>query len=715
MLLKERTETVQTSGLGEGNNFTIAASAKAFEVLSSNLYQNKILAVIREITCNAADAHGMVGKDLSSIEVNLPTFASPSFTVRDYGPGLSRADVMELYTTYFRSTKDNNASAIGGFGLGSKSPFAVADQFTVTSWHGGTKSVHVCYKQNGLPRVNHITTEPSSDPSGLAVSVVVKASDRGDWLRNATNFFRLWPTLPKITGLGTDFQTVWQTDEVLYKSDDLLSGLPKWAIFKGSQPATVFMGLVPYSLNFDNLTKLPPEVTTLLRGASLFLNMPVSSVQISPSRESLSYDLDTVDLLQSTCIRIAKGIINESIKDLDNQPTLYEARKFVYPSGRGYNTLASAISDLAQKGAIKWRGQAIPHFASLNLVKTFTADDVSCTAAWLSHNKQSNWKHFQTTHYEANAILNSELSDIYAHYVWTDKPISGKTYATLRHNYAPAMTTSACYIRLIRGMPYDKLCEVADKLGFPPIANYDDLEEAPKVAPGSNPNRRPQTSGYIIKTSNGGVYEIERTTSSLDLTGGGLYLPFLDGQPDLSYSINTLYTLKNNSALAGPNFIDTQIIGISKHKLTPKLLATLAANKWQEFNPTWLANHVSEDTFTKFATQNIVSHWLYKWNKLDPGFVRSVQVSLPAEVGSFLLSIRPYVPTGPSWRYGDENPSPFGGAFALLVQEKANKSARLELAKVAAKWQAVLTAHPMLKYGEHQRFAPQDFLDYVTR
>ena len=80
MLLKDPAEVVETSGLGEGNAFTIQASAKAFEVLSSNLYQNKILAVIREITCNAADAHASVGKPLTSIEVNLPTFSMPSFS-----------------------------------------------------------------------------------------------------------------------------------------------------------------------------------------------------------------------------------------------------------------------------------------------------------------------------------------------------------------------------------------------------------------------------------------------------------------------------------------------------------------------------------------------------------------------------------------------------------------------------------------------------------
>ena len=721
MLLKERTETVQTSGLGEGNNFTIAASAKAFEVLSSNLYQNKILAVIREITCNAADAHATVGKDLSGIEVNLPTFTSPSFKVRDYGPGLSRVDVMDLYTTYFRSTKDQNTSAIGGFGLGSKSPFAVADQFTVTSWQGDTKSIYVCYKQDGLPRVNHITSEPSSEPSGLAVSVVVKAIDRGEWLRNAFNFFRLWPTLPKITGFDNSFQTVWQTAEVLYKSSDLLNGLPRWAIFKGNQPATVFMGLVPYSLNFDTLTKLPSEVTTLLRGASLFLNMPVSSLQISPSRESLSYDPDTVDLLQSTCIRIAKDIINESIMDLDNQPTLYEARKFVYPSGGGYNTLGSAISDLAQRGAIKWRGQSIPHFPTLNLAKTFPAADGSCAASWVAHTKQSNWKHFQTCHYHSNLSLNSEISDANLHFVWTDKLISGKTYATLRHNYGPATNHNACYIRLIMGIPYDKLCEVADKLGFPPIDNYDDLEEAPKVSPGSDPNRRPQTTGYVytLENSNGASYS--RSTEALDLRGGGLYIPFLDGDPELLRTNSALSILAVNKDLLDYNLVATRIIGISKHKLTPKFRATLADNKWEEFSPAWVAANVPVDRLTKRAIKITAMSWLNKWGVLAPSFVANMSQATfkwPKEISDFLALIKDFIPTSPgiSWPcpMGSDVPLINVGVYAPDTQEEASIEALVNTSRIEAAWQKVLTGHPMLKYARSS-VSSADFTNYVTR
>lgn len=41
-------------GVGE---FRIRNSAKAFNILSSGLYANKIRAIIRELSCNAVDSH----------------------------------------------------------------------------------------------------------------------------------------------------------------------------------------------------------------------------------------------------------------------------------------------------------------------------------------------------------------------------------------------------------------------------------------------------------------------------------------------------------------------------------------------------------------------------------------------------------------------------------------------------------------------------------
>ena len=49
------------SNVGQIGEFRIRNSAKAFGILSSGLYANKIRAVIREISCNAVDSHVAAG------------------------------------------------------------------------------------------------------------------------------------------------------------------------------------------------------------------------------------------------------------------------------------------------------------------------------------------------------------------------------------------------------------------------------------------------------------------------------------------------------------------------------------------------------------------------------------------------------------------------------------------------------------------------------
>ena len=50
------------SNVGEVGEFRIRNSAKAFNILSSGLYANKIRAIIRELSCNAVDSHVAAGK-----------------------------------------------------------------------------------------------------------------------------------------------------------------------------------------------------------------------------------------------------------------------------------------------------------------------------------------------------------------------------------------------------------------------------------------------------------------------------------------------------------------------------------------------------------------------------------------------------------------------------------------------------------------------------
>src|SRR3990167_10349443 len=108
-------------GITESKLFEIRINAHAFKMLSSGIYSDKITAILREIGCNAADAHIEAGIANKPFEVKIPNRIDPQFYIRDFGSGLSHDNVMTLYTTYFASTKQDSNDVTGGFGLGSKS------------------------------------------------------------------------------------------------------------------------------------------------------------------------------------------------------------------------------------------------------------------------------------------------------------------------------------------------------------------------------------------------------------------------------------------------------------------------------------------------------------------------------------------------------------------------------------------------------------------
>ena len=83
--------TLKQSDDFESFSFGIKESGLShiFNVLRNQLYSDKVLAVIREYSTNAVDAHIEVGQADKPIKVTLPTQMTPEFKVRDFGRGLT--------------------------------------------------------------------------------------------------------------------------------------------------------------------------------------------------------------------------------------------------------------------------------------------------------------------------------------------------------------------------------------------------------------------------------------------------------------------------------------------------------------------------------------------------------------------------------------------------------------------------------------------------
>lgn len=568
-------EMVRSGGLGEGNAFSIAASSKAFEVLSSNLYQNKILAVIREISCNAADAHKMAGRPLSDIKIHLPTFAEPWFSVRDYGPSLSHEAVLRLYTTYFLSTKDQDNDLIGGFGLGSKSPFAVADQFTVTTWRDGNESRYVCYKQDGVPNINFIGKAPSTEPTGLEVRVAVPAKDVGRWITEAHDYFSWWPEVP--TNLAAHVPS--NLTNITVKSDRMVGHYPAWGICEKAgyaARARAVMGLVPYTIDYPSIPNIPSRLE-YLQAYSMVLAFDVGDLSISPSRETLSYDAATCATIIARLEEIHASLAATLRSHIDAASTLYDARLLRY--GNASSNSPSIFR--AFNGPLKWHGKLVEErsdvmagdFASEVKIAKYIRYDTRKT--WHKSSQTDLIRHTVNTEPRQREVvfyaerLGGGVYKRVANYMestWPTVPVPG--YGGKTTDQKPTLIAI-----IVAGPDKQEIKKVLEDRGLPPVVDVDSLPTLPKVT--ATKSASAKTAAYVF--SHDGSFK--RQSQPVDLTGGGIYVLFEAGGI-VSADSSVVPALRYGII---PNV--TRVIGISssRFKTSKTLQADLAANGWTPF------------------------------------------------------------------------------------------------------------------------------------
>jgi hypothetical protein len=200
MKLADRTVEIHSSGVQSANQFSIAQTSKMFKILSDSLYSDKVMAVVRELSTNAYDAHIAAGNK-NPFKVILPTQANPSFTVRDYGTGLSQADMEELYTTYGASNKNTSNDFVGCLGLGSKSPFAYTKSFTTISYYDGQKLTYIAaMDENGVPSLNLVSITKTNEPNGLEITFAVKQNDHWEFTQKSKRIYHYFKLKPIIEG-----------------------------------------------------------------------------------------------------------------------------------------------------------------------------------------------------------------------------------------------------------------------------------------------------------------------------------------------------------------------------------------------------------------------------------------------------------------------------------------------------------------------------------
>jgi hypothetical protein len=278
------------SNVGQIGEFRIRNSAKAFNILSSGLYANKIRAIIRELSCNAVDSHVAAGNKDTPFDVHLPNSLEPWFSIRDYGTGLSHEQVTNIYTTYFESTKTDSNEFIGALGLGSKSPFSYTDNFTVTAVKNGIKGVYTAFiNEQGVPSIAKMMEEETTDPAGVEVKFSV--NDRWDFNKfhdEARGVYKYFKQRPVVSGV-TDFKF----SEPEYKDKDIVPGVH---VKNEGSNCIAIMGNIAYPIDIPNKSDLG-DVAILL-SCGLVMEFDIGELDFQASREGLSYIPQTIDAIK---------------------------------------------------------------------------------------------------------------------------------------------------------------------------------------------------------------------------------------------------------------------------------------------------------------------------------------------------------------------------------------------------------------------------------
>lgn len=324
MKLNRKQVTVESGGQRDApRKFGIADTKLITDILSKQ-YSNPRQAIVREYACNALDAHTEAGCPEKPIKINAPSPLSPWLEIIDYGNGMSEEHVYDLWGTYGMSTKQKTNSQVGGFGIGSKSGFAYADEFEISSRQNGIQKNFMAYQGTDGPDIEKLGEFPTADPDGITIRIEIKEDDHGSIATEIRNVCQWFDVMPEVTGMSP----VEPVERQMYDEEDgffLISNRGSGRVlFRGSK-ILVKMGPVVYQTDVDLTTGYNGGVH--LYNHNLVLVMNIGDVPIAPDRESIIMDAEVTNKIKALRDVTLSQLKRKFESQYNTEPTAYRAFK----------------------------------------------------------------------------------------------------------------------------------------------------------------------------------------------------------------------------------------------------------------------------------------------------------------------------------------------------------------------------------------------------
>ena len=326
-----------------------------FNILRNQLYSNKPLAVLREIACNAQDAN-IEANSKRPIEVKLPTKLDPTLTIRDFGNGLSSDDIKNLYCFYGESTKRNNNSAIGYYGIGKFAPFSYGDNFVLISYHAGKKTTYNAFiDETKIGKIVKLKEEKSSEPSGVVISVPIREDDTQTFLNTAINLFKHFKNKPVIKGATKDELAKVYDRKPVFEGKSWRYYSEKGDYYSRSNSVAV-MG-VGYDIDTSDVDFKDDDLESLC-SQGFEVDFELGELDITASRESLEYTDKTKKAIRAKFKKVKQEIAESISNQFQASDNIFDV-KCLYQEVFGTHGSLGYIVRNSLNNKVQWNGKAI--------------------------------------------------------------------------------------------------------------------------------------------------------------------------------------------------------------------------------------------------------------------------------------------------------------------------------------------------------------------
>lgn len=309
---------------------SVQMNKEMFKLLSSDIYRNKIRALIRELLTNAVDSHVAANTLHKKIKIKAPTSLDPQFSVRDYGTGLSDEMVHKCFLSYGFSTKRDSNDFNGQFGIGAKVTFSYSQSFMITSFFEGVKTIFNLYiNESGIPTSTVVYKESTDEENGIEISISIFKEDFNQFEREIHHVLAIFMKGEfEVHGISNQVVPIKDTIEMLSENMGIIP-----IVYATNPPQTRFCVVqenVMYPLDetrmmniLEGVNLISDETYTFSRKFTLVLFAENGTLSYTASREEIENTQENYDYIEKELFKdfhlVCEKYIVDRIKKINNQ------------------------------------------------------------------------------------------------------------------------------------------------------------------------------------------------------------------------------------------------------------------------------------------------------------------------------------------------------------------------------------------------------------